>query len=155
MRRVAYAIGLAVSLLAMLTATVYAADLRGTGELHAWGDGMAGVRGDVETTITGNGLLMIRDHDGDGEWTVSGTGRRRDLPSGWTIYVGFGGTVEAEGSCITVLLSGYDIELWAEGTGVALLYGEGGYHTRHGDGDWANERPWPDEVDAVRLADGE
>jgi hypothetical protein len=146
---------MAVSLLSILTSAVYAADLRGTGELHAWGDGMAGVRGDVEVTVTGNGMLLIRDRGGGGEWTVSGTGRRRHLPGGWTIYLGFSGNVEAQGSRITVLISGYDIELWAEGTGVVLLFGEGGYETRHGEDPWSTERPWPSEVDAVRLAASE
>jgi hypothetical protein len=141
MKKVGAAIGLAVSLIIVLTSAAYAADMRGTGELHVWGDGMAAVRGDIETTITGNGILMIRDHGGDGEWTVSGTGRRRDLPGGWTIYLGFGGTVEARGSRISVLISGYDIDLRAEGTGAAILYGEGRYETRHGDGEWSREKP--------------
>jgi hypothetical protein len=135
----------------ILTSAVYAAELRGTGALHAWGDGMAGVRGNVETTVTGNGMLLIRDRGGDGEWDVSGIGRRRHLPGGWTMYLGYSGTVEAEGSRITVLISGYDIELWAEGTGVVLLFGEGGYETRHGDEPWSSEHPWPSEVDIVRL----
>jgi hypothetical protein len=155
MKGVGVAIGLAVSLLVLLTSAVYAEELRGTGELHAWGDGMAGVQGDVETTITGNGMLLIRDRAGDGEWTVSGIGRRRPLPRGWTAYIGFDGTVEAEGSCITVLLSGYDIELWAEGTGVALLFGEGGYEIRHGDGEWSSDRPWPKKLERIRLTPDE
>jgi hypothetical protein len=116
---------------------------------------MAGVGGDVEVTVTGNGMLFIRDRGGDGEWTVSGTGRRRHLPGAWTMYLGFSGTVEAEGSRITILMSGYDIELWAEGTGVVLLFGEGGYETRHGDDDWSAEHPWPREVEAVRLSASE
>ncbi|MGD8967435.1 MAG: hypothetical protein PVI07_08000 [Anaerolineae bacterium] len=155
MKRVGYAVAMAVSLLLILTSAVYAADLRGTGALHAWGDGMAGVQGDVETTVTGNGLLFIRDRGGDGEWTVSGTGRRKHLPGGWTMYLGFSGTVEAQGSRITVLMSGYDIELRAEGTGVALLFGEGRYETRHGDDAWSNERPWPSKVKLVRLGASE
>jgi hypothetical protein len=152
MKRVAYAFGLAVSLILALTSVVFAADLRGTGEVHAWGDGMAGVQGNVETTVTGNGMLLIRDRGGDGEWSVSGTGRRRHLPGGWTMVIGFGGTVEAQGSRITVLLSGYDIDLRAEGTGVVLLFGEGGYVIRHGDDPWSSERPWPSQVETVRLS---
>jgi hypothetical protein len=151
MKRAAVAAGLAVSLLLLLSSVAFAADLRGTGEVHAWGDGMAGVEGNVETTVTGNGVLFIRDRGGDGEWSVSGTGRRRHLPGGWTMVIGFGGTVEAQGSRITVVLSGYDIDLWAEGTGVVLLFGEGGYVTRHGDEPWSTERPWPNKVEKVRL----
>jgi hypothetical protein len=151
MSKVGYAVGLTVVLLVILTSAVYAADLRGTGAVHAWGDGIAGVQGRVEVTVTGNGILFIRDRAGDGEWTVSGTGRRKDLPGGWTMYIGFSGTVEARGSRITVLMSGYDIDLRARGTGVALLFGEGRYRTRHGDGPWSSERPWPSDVKAVRL----
>jgi hypothetical protein len=155
MKRVAYAVGLAVALLVILTSAVYAEELRGTGELHAWGDGMAGVAGNVEVTVTGNGMLFIRDRGGDGEWTVSGTGRRRHLPGGWTMYLGFSGTVEAEGSRINILMSGYDLELWAEGTGVVFLFGEGGYETRHGEDAWSDERAWPGKLEAVRLPAGE
>ena len=151
MKKVVYAIGLAASLLLILSSAAFGAELQGTGEVHAWGDGMAGVEGNVETTMTGNGMLFIRDRGGDGDWNVSGTGRRRHLPGGWTMVIGFGGTVEARGSRITVLLSGYDIDLWAEGTGVALLFGEGGYVARHGDAPWSTERPWPSKVAKVRL----
>jgi hypothetical protein len=71
------------------------------------------------------------------------------------MYLGFSGTVEAQGSRITVLMSGYDIELRAEGTGVALLFGEGRYETKHGDDAWSNERPWPSKVKLVRLGASE
>jgi hypothetical protein len=52
-------------------------------------------------------------------------------------------------------MSGYDIELRAEGTGVALLFGEGRYETRHGDDAWSNERPWPSKAKPVRLGASE
>jgi len=151
MKRKMFVIGLALTLTLILTSAVYAEGVRGTGELHAWGDGMAGVRGNVEVSITGNGTLFIRDLEGDGEWTVSGDGGRNDLPNGWTVYYGFNGTVEAHGSRITVLLSGYDVDLWAKGTGAALLYGEGGYETKHGDGHWSGELSWSSEFEPVQL----
>jgi len=152
MKRQMFVIGLAVALTLILTSVVYAESVRGTGELRAWGDGLAGVQGDIEEiTVSGNGTLFIRDRGGDGEWTVSGTGRRRDLANGWIAYYGFDGDVEAHGSQITVLLSGYDIDLWAKGTGAALLYGEGGYETKHGDGPWSGELSWSSELEAIQL----
>jgi len=152
MKRRIFAIGLAVSLTLILASVVYAEGVRGTGELRAWGNGLAGVRGDIEEiTISGNGTLFIRDRGGDGEWTVSGAGRRRDLPNGWIAYYGFNGDVEAHGSQITVLLNGYDIDLQATGTGAALLYGEGGYATRRGDGPWSVELSWLSELKTIQL----
>lgn len=152
MKRQMFVIGLALTLTLILTSVVCAEGVRGTGELHAWGDGMAGVRGDVEEIIiSGNGTLFIRDQGGDGEWTVSGTGRQRDLANGWTAYYGFDGAVEAHGSQITVLLSGYDIDLQAKGTGAALLYGEGGYATKQSDGPWSVELSWSSELEAIQL----
>lgn len=152
MKRQMFVIGLVLTLTLILAPVVCAEGVRGTGELHAWGDGLAGVRGDIEEiTISGNGTLFIRDRSGDGEWTVSGTGRRRDLANGWTAYYGFDGAVEAHGSQITVLLSGYDIDLQAKGTGAALLYGEGGYATKHGDSPWSIEMSWSSELEAIQL----
>ncbi len=119
--------GLVVALLVASVSTAWAAGVRGTGELHAWGDGLAGVRGDGEVTISGNGVLYFRDHAGDAHWSVSGTGERHDLPSGWIVYYGFDGTFEASGSRITVALSGYNVDLWAKGTGLAVLHGDGEY----------------------------
>ena len=142
---------LTLVLLLATVSTVSAEGIHGTGELHAWGDGLAGVRGDCEITVSGNGVLYFRDHEGDATFSAAGFGERRDLSSGWIVYFGFNGTFEAQGSRITVALSGYDIDLWAEGTGVAILFGEGGYETRHGDDPWSTERLWPSEVEAVRL----
>jgi len=145
MKKQVFAIGLAVALTLVLVSVVYAEGIRGTGELHAWGDGLAGVRGDGEVTVTGNGILYFRDHSGDAEWSVSGDGERYDLPSGWIIYYGFDGTFEAEGSRITVALSGYDVELWAKGTGVAVLRGNGEYEVN------GRRFQWTAEFEPIRL----
>jgi len=119
--------GLVLALLLVAVPIAWAEGIRGTGELHAWGDGLAGVRGDGEVTVSGNGILYFRDHTGDAQWSISGKGERCDLPSGWIVYYGFDGTFEASGSRITVALSGYDVDLWAKGTGIAVLHGNGEY----------------------------
>jgi hypothetical protein len=131
--------GLVLSLLLANVSTAWAAGVGGTGELHAWGDGMAGVRVDGEVTVTGNGVLYFRDLAGDAEWSVSGNGCRRVLPSGWIVYYGFSGTFEAQGNRFTVVLSGYDIELWAQGTGGAVLRGHGEYEVNGQSFDWMSD----------------
>lgn len=146
MRKWTIASGLTLALLLATVSPAWAEGIKGTGELHAWGDGLAGVRGDGEVTITGNGVLYFRDHAGDAQWSASGRGERRDLPSGWIVYYGFDGTFEAEGSRITVALSGYNVELWAEGTGVAVLYGNGEYEIN------GHHFLWTSDLEPIQLS---
>ncbi len=137
--------GLVLALLLAAVPTAWAEGFQGTGELHAWGDGLAGVRGEGEVTVTGNGVLYFRDHAGDAEWSASGQGQRHDLPNGWIVYYGFNGTFEAQGSRITVTLSGYDVELWASGTGVAVLRGRGEYEIN------GEQFQWTAEFEPIQL----
>lgn len=139
--------GLVLALLLVTVSPAWAEGIRGTGELHAWGDGLAGVRGQGEVTVTGNGVLYFRDHNGDAEWSVSGDGERRDLPSGWILYYGFDGTFEAEGSRITVALSGYDVYLVAKGSGAAVLHGNGEYEIN------GHRFFWSSDFEVVRLGE--
>ena len=99
----------------------------GTGTLIADGDGLAGIRGGGTVSISGNGILWIRDHAGDADISVSGDGIRSDLPNGWIHYSGFNGSAMVGGSQITVALSGYSIHLKATGTGQFVLRGNGSY----------------------------
>lgn len=122
-----------------------AAGIRGTGELHAWGDGLAGVRGNGTVIVSGSGVLYFRDRAGDADWSVSGTGERRDLPSGWIIYYGFDGTFQVTGSHITVTLSGYNVDLQAKGTGLAILHGEGEYEVN------GHHFFWRSDFEPIRL----
>lgn len=145
MKKQVFAIGLAVALTLILASVVYAEGVQGTGELHAWGDGLAGLRGDGEVTVAGNGILYFRDHNGDAEWSVSSKGGRRDLLNGWIVYYGFDGTFEAQGSRITVVLSGYDVDLWATGTGVVMLRGNGEYEIND------HHFQWTAELEPIRL----
>jgi hypothetical protein len=99
----------------------------GSGTLIADGDGLAGIRGSGTVSISGNGILWIRDHAGDASINVSGDGIRSDLPNGWIRYSGFNGSAVVSGSQITVALSGYSIHLEATGTGQFVLRGNGSY----------------------------
>ncbi|HEY67236.1 MAG: hypothetical protein DRI79_01695 [Chloroflexi bacterium] len=145
MKKWLVASGLVLALLLAVVPVAGAEGIRGMGELHAWGDGIAGVRGNGEVTVTGNGVLYFRDLAGDAKWSVSGDGERRDLPGGWITYYGFDGTFKAQGSRITVALSGYDVELWAEGRGVALLYGNGEYEVN------GHHFFWRSDFEPIRL----
>lgn len=110
----------------------------GKGTLTAQGDGLAGVRGNGEISITGNGVLWIKDYAGDAEIEISGSGVRRELPGGWIRYTGFSGEVHAQGSRVTVVLSGYDIDLTATGEGKFVLRGHGSYQTGSTSGEWTS-----------------
>ena len=115
----------------------------GSGRLTAYGSGLAGLRGNGTVTISGEGVLWIRDLNGNAEIKISGQGRRTNLPSGWTRYAGFNGQATVTGSQITVALSGADIEMQATGRGKFILRGEGSYTVRKNDitttGSWTME----------------
>ena len=145
MKRCLTAITLTLVLLLVTVSTVGATGIHGTGRLHAWGDGLAGVRGDCEISVTGSGVLYFRDHEGDATFSATGFGERRDLSSGWIVYFGFSGTFEAQGSRITVALSGYDIDLWAQGTGSAVLRGNGKYEIN------GERHSWTEDAAPVEL----
>lgn len=108
----------------------------GTGALAASGDGLAGIRGQGNIRISGNGVLMIRDQAGDASIRVTGNGQRVELPGGWIRYAGFQGEATVSGNKVTVALSGYDIHLEASGTGKFVLRGNGTYQTEHLSGSW-------------------
>lgn len=138
-------VGLLLALTVALTSVGYADAIRGTGTLRAWGDGLAGLRGEGHVEVTGSGALFFRDHYGDAEWTISGEGQRFDLRHGWIAWYGFEGHFEATGSRISVALVGTGITLEAEGTGVAVLQGEGEYEVN------GRLHPWTAEFEPIRL----
>ncbi|MFQ5400665.1 MAG: hypothetical protein ACE5E7_13850 [Anaerolineae bacterium] len=121
----------------------------GSGTLIADGDGLAGIRGNGEVSISGNGILWIRDDAGDAEIEVSGNGHKVELPSGWIRYTGFDGEAEVHGSRITVALSGVNIHLEATGSGKFVLRGSGTYSVES-DGETITG-VWPDRVEVQRI----
>jgi hypothetical protein len=117
-----------------------AEELQGEGNLTAQGDGMAILRGRGTVDLSGNGTLWIRDVAGDAEVEVTGFGEKEEFPDGWLQYAGFHGTAHVEGSRIVVILAGVDIELTAQGRGMARLWGHGSYQGSSGDGEWKTTR---------------
>ena len=147
MKKCLTAVTLTLVLLLATFSTVGATGIHGTGKLHAWGDGLAGVRGDCEISVTGNGVLYFRDHEGDATFSATGFGERRDLSSGWIVCFGFNGTFEAQGTRITVALSGYDIDLRAQGTGSAILRGNGEYEVN------GQRYSWTEDGAPIKLSE--
>jgi hypothetical protein len=144
--RIVQALGLAVVLALFLTTVAAAEHGAGTGTLTAKGNGLAALRGDLSVTLTGSGLLVIRDQAGDATIAVTGRGYKtkgppqgKEFPNGTIAYFGFDGKAEISGSAITVSLRGSDIELEATGTGKFLLRGHGSYHTDKGGGAWTED----------------
>jgi len=81
----------------------------------------------------GEGVLTA---EGDAEIEVSGEGRKQELASGRTRYVGFEGEAMVSGSRVSLALSGYDITLQASGIGKFWLRGEGMFSTGVIGGKW-------------------
>jgi hypothetical protein len=54
-------------------------------------------------------------------------GHKKVFPDGWTEYVGFHGAAVIRGQRVSVLMAGEHIDLYAIGTGRAILWGEGAY----------------------------
>jgi len=131
---------LLVAILTLGVAGIASADqVSGQGKLEAWGDGLAGIRGEGVVDVSGNGVLYFKDVNGDATWSIEGDGFRVGMQNGWIAWVGFDGTFHAEGTRIAVALHGTDIVLTAEGIGWALLRGEGHYIINGEDGEWTGE----------------
>ncbi|MFV1950261.1 MAG: hypothetical protein ACC633_10090 [Anaerolineales bacterium] len=130
--------------------TAYAQSGGGTGSLTASGVGLAGVRGNGTATISGNGILYVRDYGGDANIQVSGEGVRTELPSGWIRYSGFNGQATISGSNFKIGLSGFNINLYATGTGSFVLRGSGSYSVEK-DGVVIASGKWVEGVEPIEL----
>ena len=122
---------MAVVVVAMLAVVpvVSAQEPRGEGSLTAQGDGIAILRGRGTVDLSGNGTLWIKDAAGDAVIEVTGSGQKEEFPDGWLQYAGFHGTAHVEGSRIGVIVAGVDIQLAAQGRGMARLWGHGTYQS--------------------------
>ena len=87
----------------------------GTGWLDASGTGTAGVRGTGSITVSGAGALWVKDLAGDAS---------------------IDGNASISGSSVEAKITGANIHLYAEGTGVFYVRGRGSYSTSHRSGDW-------------------
>ena len=136
LRKVLTLIVVAVVAMLAVAPVVSAEEVRGKGSLTAEGDGIAILRGRGTVDLSGNGTLWIKDGAGDAVIEVTGSGEREEFPDGWIQYAGFHGEAHVEGSRIGVIVAGVDIELTAEGRGIARLWGHGSYQSPGGDGEW-------------------
>jgi hypothetical protein len=140
LRKVLTLIVVVVVAMLALVPVVSAQEPRGEGSLTAQGDGMAILRGRGTVDLSGNGILWIKDVAGDAVIEVTGSGHKEEFPDGWIQYAGFHGTAHVEGSRIGVILAGVDIELTAQGRGLARLWGHGSYQSPDGAGEWKATR---------------
>lgn len=147
-----------VALLALPTAGFAQEYARGTGVLHATGDGIATIHGEPADYInlSGDGTLYIVDRGGDASIHVSGEGLRREMSwQGQTliVYRGFNGRAEISGSDVFVRLVGENIVLDAAGTGRVMLRGTGEYTLSRADGSH-REGNWLSEGASIQMAGG-
>jgi hypothetical protein len=126
------------------------ADLSGTGTLTASGNGKATMSGNMEVEISArSGVLTITDYDGNAEVDVTGYATKEYLGNGAVRYSGFNGTASINGSSVTVVILGDDIELTSKGRGSAVLRGYGTYDIEK-DGRHISSNNWaPEEQTAL------
>ena len=70
----------------------------------------------------GNGIPWVKGEESN---RVKGYGHKKEFPSGWTEYLGFQGAAVIGGREISLILAGESLDLYAEGRGWAILWGEG------------------------------
>ncbi|TQD27624.1 PKD domain-containing protein [Methanolobus vulcani] len=131
--------------------------LTGNGTLYAEGNGTAVLSGNLTINITADDYakLVIKDLAGDAYIDVADyessnieSGNSTDNNRAF-VYINVTGDVNINGSRLTVMVSGEDIELYADGTGTAVLSGDGTYEIIDGDesGTWANRNIDDDDED--------
>lgn len=133
------ALGLALVAVLLVAAVASADQGGGTGTLTAKGNGLVVLRGNISVTLSGAGILVIRDRVGDAQIQVTGRGFKKELKNGIAAYIGFDGQAQISGSAVDIALRGRNIELEATGTGHFLLRGHGSYHTIKDDDAWTTE----------------
>ena len=95
------------------------------GVLHATGDGFGNLGIQGSATVSGKGVVWIKDVKGDAVINVTGYDAKRTFDDGWTEYVGFNGTASVAGSGFHLALGLYDATLDTSGHGRVQLRGEG------------------------------
>ncbi|WP_445474608.1 hypothetical protein ACT9XH_09530 [Methanococcoides methylutens] len=114
-------------------------NMTGEGALNAEGDGTIVLSGQFNVTINATGaMLVIKDLAGDADIDVSGASYdivNQQTEDGYraSVYDNFTGDALINGTRLTVMISGEDITIFAEGTGSASLSGEGTYQVGEGE----------------------
>jgi len=112
--------------------------LKGEGTLKAEGNGAVRLKGRTDKTeggavnVSGNGVLVINDFEGDLDLTISGYGGKVELKKDVWLYYGFGGSAEIKGSGFAVNIMGNNLEIFAKGRAIVFLAGEGSYEVERG-----------------------
>ena len=111
--------------------------LNGDGMLVAEGNGTAVLSGNITTEMTIiDAQLVIKDHAGDAkveiidnnsELVLELDNSQADDPKRALVYSNLTGKASISGSRLTVMVKGNDLSLSVEGTGNAVLSGEGTY----------------------------
>ncbi len=133
-------------------------NLCGTESVEADGDGRAALSGDLTINLSADsGVLTITDFSGDARINVTGYGTKKEIGFDTVIYNGTDGSAQISGSSITVVIKGEGIELFAEGTGSAILCGYGTYTVYPEDGEsitgeWATP-VYTDEDETVKATE--
>ncbi|WP_340817771.1 PKD domain-containing protein [Methanolobus sp. WCC4] len=122
--------------------------LTGTGTLAAEGNGTAVISGNVSIEIEANeyAKLVIKDLAGDADINLSKANyETSNIDSGNStdnnrafVFINLTEEVFIEGSRLTVMVKGSDIELTVNGTGTAVLAGIGTYEVNGEEGEWAS-----------------
>ena len=144
-RLLAMTLALAVGAALMATAAS-AVVLKGRGEVHAMGSGLAVFDMKGVLVVRGGGLLIV---DERARVDVEGIGRQTALGDGRVLYEGYGRAVVASPEPTRIEIAGAKLRLHAKGVGRALLKGCGVVHT-----DDLHSR-WEEEVDLEFETDEE
>jgi hypothetical protein len=114
-------------------------NIEGEGALNAEGDGTIVLSGQLNVTINAtDAMLVIKDLAGDAEIDVTGeydlVSEEQTEDGGYAlVYDDFTGDAFINGTRLTVMVSGEDLTVFAEGSGSASLSGEGSYQVGEGD----------------------
>lgn len=112
--------------------------LKGKGEVHAYGNGLAVFHMVGVFTVRGGGLLVVEP---DAQVQTFGIGRETALADGRILYEGFGRAVVASFVATRIEVAGARLRLHGRGAGVAFLKGAGVVFTDDLD------RPWDPDVE--------
>lgn len=112
--------------------------MTGEGALNAEGNGTIVLSGQFNVTISAtDAMLVIKDLAGDADINVDGASYDivNEEIDGCCAYIydNFTGEALINGTRLTVMVSGEDLTVFAEGTGSASLSGEGTYQVGEGD----------------------
>ena len=133
--------------------------LNGGNTLIARGNGTAVFSGDIEAEMNINAShLVIKDLAGDAKVMITNTESEivleldnsvADDPKRALVYSDLTGKVSISGSRLTVMVRGNNLDLEVEGTGSAVLSGEGTYTV----GTDEDSKQWASQFDSVSAED--